>query len=96
MAQLQSQQRANSTRNGHSRDLSSDKKKDEVINLYERLTNVLILHVEHTTFRLHNLPEVRYKCLFTYIDDPSGRPTGSDPCKSRLSISKSGADSIRE
>ena len=78
--QAQQQQQLRGPRNAFGREPVSDKKKDEVIGLYERLTNISILNVEHPVFNLHNLPQTYFKCLYTVMDDPTAEPTGNEPC----------------
>ena len=80
MAKMQSQSKPKL--NGPAREEGSDKK-GEVIALYERLTNVLVTWVGHTEFQLHKLPETRFKCLYTHVNDPMGEPSGNDPCTYR-------------
>ena len=62
------------------RNVGSDKKKDEVIQLYERLTNILVTYVEHSNFHMYELPQTKYKCIYTHIEDSAGEPSGHDPC----------------
>ena len=65
MARAQSQPRV--VRNGPSQE--GDVSTAEVIKLYERLTNILILRTEPSKFQLYDLPQLRYHCVYTHTNE---------------------------
>ncbi|KAJ3548156.1 hypothetical protein NM688_g5330 [Phlebia brevispora] len=59
--------------------VKSDPKTNEVIELYERLSNLSVLNVRRGKFHSFNLPKTTYTCLYTHSDDPSGDPSADEP-----------------
>lgn len=66
--------------------MKPDPKQDEVVELYERLTNFIVLSVKRGKFRLFNLPETTFRCIYTHIDDPLGDPSPEND--DRMSFSR--------
>lgn len=47
-------------------------KSDVLVELYERLTNFMVVDIKRSKFRLFDLPETKFRCIFTHYTDPTG------------------------